>query len=50
MPKTFDKDTNFETLIYWGDVSVCSLQILMLLKYEQILLLGCDCNYIEKDN
>lgn len=46
-PRRFRKGISFNELIYWGDVSVCSLQILYLLGYETVLLLGCDCNYKE---
>jgi hypothetical protein len=48
-PRRFNSPVSFDKLIYWGDVAVCSLQFLYLLGYKKILLLGCDCNYVEKD-
>lgn len=48
-PRLFDEGIVNDRITYWGDVSVCSLQVLYLLGYERIMLLGCDCNYQEND-
>ena len=45
-PKVFPPK---EKLVYWGDVSVCSLQVLYDLGYTDVMLLGCDCRY-QADN
>lgn len=47
-PRFFTKELNYNNLIYWGDVSVCSLQIAYILGYSTVYLLGCDARYKEK--
>ncbi len=46
IPKRFN-DLSFDNLVYWGDVSVCSLQVLYILGYQEAVLLGCDAKYKE---
>ncbi|PCJ64946.1 MAG: hypothetical protein COA58_11790 [Bacteroidetes bacterium] len=46
--KGMKANVSFEDMGYFGDVSVCSLQVLYLLGYKRVLVLGCDANYEEK--
>jgi hypothetical protein len=46
--RKFNNELNFGNLIYWGDVAVCSLQVLYLLGYKEAILLGVDAKYQER--